>query len=90
MIYYIAVFKTKNNAMNMFFTLEKKGITSIELISTPLKISGGCSFSIKFTDLNKLEYFEQINPNLENELKGVYIVEKLNKEKKYKKLNEII
>lgn len=87
MMYYIAVFKTKNNAMNVFYTLEKKGVESLELISTPLKISGGCSFSIKFYDLDKLKYFKEINPNIKDDLKGIYILEKLNKEKKYKKIN---
>ena len=90
MMYYIAVFKTKNHAMNIFYALEEKRITPLELISTPAKIVGGCSFSIKFDDLSKLQYFKQVNNKLSDALYGVYSVEKLNGKKHYEQLEIII
>lgn len=87
MMHYIAVFKSRNHAMNIFYALEAE-IPSIKLISTPSKISGGgCSFSIEFNDLNKLKHFKDINNNVEEVIFAVYLVEKLNGKQLYKKLD---
>ena len=86
-MYYIAVFKSKNHAMNIFYALESK-FPSLRLISTPAKISGGgCSFSIRFDDLNKLKYFKDVNKNVGEVIFAIYQVERSKKKDLYKEID---
>ncbi|WIV11198.1 DUF3343 domain-containing protein [Proteiniborus sp. MB09-C3] len=81
--YYIAVFKSKNYAVQLYYKLEKAGYSMFQLISTPCHISGGCSYSIKFSRLSDLNYFKNYSSDFEKEIYGVYHVEKRNGTKVY-------
>lgn len=51
--YYLAVFDSKNHAIYLHQYLRKNKITGYELVSTPCKITAGCSYSIKFNDFQQ-------------------------------------
>ncbi len=74
--YYIAVFKSKNYAVQLYYKLEKASYGMFQLISTPCQLRGGCSYSIKFSRLNDINYFRIFLPDYEQEIYGVYRVEK--------------
>lgn len=85
--YYIAVFKSRNYAVQLYYKLEKGGYSMFQLISTPCQLRGGCSYSIKFTKLNDLNYFKNFSPDFEQEISGIYYVEKRDGSKIYKPIN---
>lgn len=74
--YYIAVFKSKNYAVQLYYKLEKAGYGMFQLISTPCQLRGGCSYSIKFSRLNDINYFKIFFPDYEQEIYGIFHVEK--------------
>ena len=84
--YYIAVFKSKNYAMQIFYTLENHGYYFFDLISTPAQISGGCGYSIKFKRLSDIEYFRTVAGDLNSILQGVYSVERINGKRYYENI----
>lgn len=75
--YYIAVFRSKNHAMQIHYTLENMGYNLFEIISTPSQLKGGCSYSIKFYKLSDIEYFKMVTSNLDNILYGIYFVNRV-------------
>lgn len=81
--YYLAVFKSKNYAVQLYYKLDKAGYSLFELVSTPCQLRGGCSYSIKFYRLNDLKYLHQYSTNLKEEIQGLYFVEKKDGTKKY-------
>ena len=58
--YYIAVFQSRNHALQLYQYLNRQKYTQYELISTPCKIKAGCSYSIKFIDLNEHELLKNV------------------------------
>lgn len=85
--YYLAVFKTKNYAVQLYYKLEKAGYDIFQLISTPCQLKGGCSYSIKFYRLNDLNYLKKYSQNFNEEISGVYYVEKKDGAKSYDVIN---
>lgn len=81
--YYIAVFKSKNYAVQLYYKLEKAGYGMFHLISTPCQLKGGCSYSIKFSRLNDINYFKNYSPDFESEISGIYKVERREGVKSY-------
>lgn len=74
--HYLAVFKSKNYAVQLYYKLEKAGYGIFQLISTPCQLRGGCSYSIKFYRLNDINYLKQYSQDFDQEISGVYHVEK--------------
>lgn len=85
--YYLAVFKSKNYAVQLYYKLEKAGYGIFQLISTPCHLRGGCSYSIKFNKLNDLNYLKQYSQNFNEEIQGVYYVERKDGAKVYNAIN---
>jgi len=81
--YYIAVFNSKNYAIQLFYKLEKKGYSNFQLISTPCQLKGGCSYSIKFNRLSDLNYLVNEASNFSS-VSNIYYVEKRDGKKYYK------
>lgn len=85
--YYIAVFKSRNYAVQLYYKLEKGGYGMFQLISTPCQLRGGCSYSIKFNKLSDLNYFKKFSPDFDNEIFGIYHVNKSDGSKVYEPIN---
>jgi len=84
--YYICAFSTKNIAMYMFSNLDRLGYKEFQLISTPCEIKAGCSYSIKFSNINDLETLKREAKKLEIELGDIYFFERRDGKRKNKKL----
>ncbi|WP_034327368.1 DUF3343 domain-containing protein [Alkaliphilus transvaalensis] len=54
-VYYLAVFDSKNHAIFLQQHLKRNKISGFEMVSTPCKIKAGCSYSIRFTDIDQRE-----------------------------------
>jgi len=85
--YYIAVFKSKNYAVQLFYKLEKMGYGIFQLISTPCQLRGGCSYSIKFSRINDINYLKKYAPDFQQEIYGVYQVDRKNGTRVYNPVN---
>lgn len=88
--YYIAVFNSKNHAIQLYYILEKKGYRKFQLISTPCQVKGGCSYSIKFNNLSDLKYLEKEALKFNKFMVQVYLVKRIEGKKVIKKLDNII
>ncbi|QIB28142.1 DUF3343 domain-containing protein [Caloranaerobacter azorensis] len=88
--YYIAVFDTKNNAIQLYYILEKKGINKFQLISTPCQLSFGCSYSIKFNNIEDFEILNREAVKYKKHICKVYRVERINGKKQIKQVKGII
>lgn len=85
-IYYIAVFDSRNHAMQLYQHLKKNNLYQFQLISTPCKIKAGCSYSIKFTDLKDLELLKSEALNINKNITSIYLAERVNKTRVLKKI----
>jgi len=70
--YYIIVFRSYNQSTFLYKKLVQKGC-KIEMISTPCRIGGGCSQSIRFEEEDKQCVKEELR-NVKVDIKGVYKV----------------
>jgi hypothetical protein len=77
--YYIAVFKSKNHAIQVFSLLEKLGYKKFKLIPSPTSIGVGCNYSIKFKDINDLNIIKQQIYGTNIRIEAVYMHEKKNR-----------
>ncbi|WP_066504986.1 DUF3343 domain-containing protein [Abyssisolibacter fermentans] len=50
--YYFVIFKTRNQAIQLYYIMERKGYIYFQLISTPCHIRAGCNYAIKFNTLS--------------------------------------
>ncbi|WP_278287302.1 DUF3343 domain-containing protein [Caloranaerobacter ferrireducens] len=86
----MAVFDTKNNAIQLYYILEKKGVNKFQLISTPCQLSFGCSYSIKFNDIEDFQILKREASKYNKHVRRVYRVERINGKKQIKQINDII
>ncbi|KAJ52017.1 hypothetical protein BD780_004299 [Clostridium tetanomorphum] len=81
---YIVVFQSYNGAIYLYNKLLRERCKA-EIISTPCRISAGCTQSIKF----KCEYMDIVQKNLKLyniPIKGIYEIVKSNKRFNYVKI----
>jgi len=76
--YYIAVFQSRNHAIQLYQYLNKQKYNQYELISTPCKIKAGCSYSIKFTDFNDYKLLENIATKSGRNILAIYEISRQN------------
>jgi len=69
--YYIAVFASKNHAVELHHILARKGY-NYELISTPCQLTAGCSYSIKFTHIQSIKHIIDTANEYNKEIKDIY------------------
>lgn len=50
--YYLAILNSKNHAIKIFYTLQKKGIGHFNLVSAPCQLKKGCNYSLKFDNID--------------------------------------
>lgn len=87
--YYIAVFDSRNHAMQLYQYLKKNNFSQFQLITTPCKIKAGCSYSIRF---NKLEDYNLLlleATKISKKISAIYMVRRVNKKRILKKLDVI-
>ncbi len=87
--YYLAVFESRNYAIQLHQHLQRNQLMQYELVSTPCKIKAGCSYSIKFQDLNELDRLLQEAKSIRKTIAGVYVVERSYGKRIIKKLDAI-
>ena len=81
---YLVVYPGRNTATLLYRRLLNKSC-DVELVSTPTKISYGCSLSIKFKGI----YMDTVNDEIRKiniKLKGVYKIIKTRKFDNYEKI----
>lgn len=88
--YYIAVFKSKNYAMQVNYVLEKLGHKEFQLISTPCEIKAGCNYSIKFLNLDDFEKIKEVSIKLDVAIDDLYRIQRKDGRKVIKNLNYLI
>ncbi len=87
--YYIAMFATKNHAVQVYYVLEKKGFANFQLISTPCRLQPGCGLCIRFNSLEDLKKLRRITNQYNRKIKQVYYIERKNGKKEYKRIKDI-
>lgn len=87
--YYLAVFKSKNYAVQLHYKLEKAGYGIFQLVSTPCQLKGGCSYSIKFYKLSDVNYLKKYSTDFDEDISGIYYAEKKDGAKVYKIISNI-
>ena len=85
--YYIAVFESRNHAIQVYQYLNRKKYKQYELVSTPCKIKVGCSYSIKFTDLKYYDFLKEITDKSNKKIYSVYEVTRNNGKRVLSKLD---
>lgn len=85
--YYIAVFESRSHAIQIYQYLKKSNKNGYQLISTPCKIKSGCSYSLRFSDVKDMELLITESEKFNKRIAGVYLVDKINGRKTYKKVN---
>ena len=83
--YYIAVFGSRNHASRLFYNLEPKDHYRFKLIPTPCRISAGCGYSVRFTNLNELAYLEEKAKEYDTPIKDIYYINNSNNNKTIRK-----
>lgn len=76
--YYITVFQSRNHAIQLYQYLSRKNYRQYELISTPCKIKAGCSYSVKFTDINDYELLKNICEKANINILAIYEIARQN------------
>lgn len=84
--YYLSVFKTKNQAVFLYSTLESIGYKVFQLVSTPCIIKAGCNYAIKFVDKRYMQIIINKAQELQIEVPDIYYAEKIDSRYKYKKI----
>lgn len=87
--YYLAVFESRNHAIHLHQYLQRNKLMQFELVSTPCKIKAGCSYSIKFDNLNELDLLVREARTINKEIASVYVVERSYGKRVIKKLDVI-
>ena len=73
-VYYLAVFDSKNHAIYLQQFLRRKNYSGFELVSTPCKIKAGCSYSIRFTNLEQRDILIEASDAIGKPIAGFYEV----------------
>ena len=88
--YYIAVFHSRNHAVQLYQYLKRKNILLFQLISTPCKLKTGCSYSLKINRLRDLDLLKEEINQLNNRFSyRIYHVTKVNGKKSYDLMEDI-
>jgi len=85
--YYIAVFQSRNHALQLYQYLNRQKYSQYELISTPCKIKAGCSYSIKFTDLKDHEFLQNLANESNRNILAIYEIVRQNGRRVLNKLD---
>ncbi|WP_192930138.1 DUF3343 domain-containing protein [Alkaliphilus pronyensis] len=85
-LYYIAVFESRNHAIYLYQHIKRNGIHEYELVSTPCQIKSGCSYSLKFKNLEDYKLVQEEAQKIKCKILSVYSVEKLKGKRILKKL----
>lgn len=84
--YYIAVFHSRNHALQLYQTLKKKGLNHFELVSTPSRLKAGCGYSIKFKDMEDYNVLNKYAELTKRAISEVYSVKREDGKRVLKKL----
>ncbi|QUH20604.1 DUF3343 domain-containing protein [Alkaliphilus sp. B6464] len=85
--YYIAVFESRNHAIQLYQYLSRQHYSQYELVSTPCKIKAGCSYSIKFTDLKDYEFLKNLADKSARNILNMYEISRQNGKRILSKLD---
>lgn len=85
--YYVAVFESKNHAVELYYYLNKEKYYQYELVSTPCKIKSGCSYSIKFNDFKYYDFLHKLAAKNNRSILAIYSIKRQNGKRLVSKLN---
>lgn len=85
--YYIAIFQSRNHAIQLYQYLNRQRYRQYELISTPCRIKAGCSYSIKFTDLKDYDLLKKLADKSNRDILAIYEVARRNGRRTLNKLD---
>lgn len=85
--YYIAVFESRNHAIQLYQYLSRQRYNQYELVSTPCRIKAGCSYSIKFTDLKDYEFLKNLADKSARKILNIYEINRQNGKRTLNKLD---
>ncbi len=88
--YYLAIFKSKNYAIQINYILENLGYRNFQLVSTPCEIQAGCGYCIKFREVKDLEILKSESKNIHVNIESLYCIERKGGMKTIKNLNYLI
>lgn len=84
--YYIAVFESRNHAIQIYQYLKKSNLNQYQLVSTPCKIKSGCSYSIKYINEEDMDLLVNESEKLNKKVSGIYLIDRVNNRRTYKKI----
>lgn len=85
-IYYIAVFDSKNHAVQLYQHLKRMRFNQFQLIPTPSMLKVGCSYSIEFDELEDYRLLVEEAEGIDKRINSVYEVKRENRNRVLKKL----
>ena len=88
--YYLAIFKSKNYAIQINYILENLGYRNFQLVSTPCEIQAGCGYCIKFRDVKDLDILKSESKSIHVNIERLYCIERKGGMKTIKNLNYLI
>lgn len=87
--YYITLFESKNQAIHLYYILERKGYCNFQLVSTPCNLKAGCSYSIKFNKLDDFKIIKQASDKLKMKITDVYIIKRNKGDRTIKRIENL-
>ncbi|MBE6081878.1 MULTISPECIES: DUF3343 domain-containing protein [Tissierellales] len=85
--YYLTVIRSRNHAVKLHYVLDILDSNKFHLVSTPCEIQAGCSYSIKFYNLNDLSIIENEAKELSIEIFGTFSFERKEGKNIIKRIN---
>ncbi|WP_041720746.1 DUF3343 domain-containing protein [Alkaliphilus metalliredigens] len=91
--YYLMVFHSKSYVVQLYQYLRRNYENKFDLISTPCRLKAGCSYSLRFYQLDDLNIIKNIlaeQPQHFSTTKGVvYLSQRVNKRRTFTKIETI-
>ncbi|MDR5658090.1 DUF3343 domain-containing protein [Serpentinicella sp. ANB-PHB4] len=85
--YFIAVFNSRNHAIQLYQLLKKSKFNQFQLISTPCRIKSGCSYSIKCLKEKDVLILKEQADKINKNISIIYEVRRINGRKTFTKVN---
>lgn len=57
--YYFVIINTRNQAIALYYSMERRALPFYQLISTPCHIRAGCNYAIKFNTLKHYQILKK-------------------------------
>ncbi|SDK54799.1 DUF3343 domain-containing protein [Natronincola ferrireducens] len=86
-IYYIAVFDSRNYAVQLYQHLKRMRYKQFQLVSTPCVLNAGCSYSIRFDELEDYHILSREAEKLKKDIISIYEAKRVDRNRVLKQLD---